>query len=227
MSSAAGVQTTADQAHDFSTHAVALQTIAHELRQPLSAIESIAYYLSLVLPKGDRRSREQAARLQELVEQSNWILTCGLQLTDETPIAPEPLDLEELITETAATRASHGEPYLHLTLAGGLPLIPMDPGRGRTLIENLFMLFGRLSDAAHPVHLVTSLAPTGVCVTLTTTVPGYRSESSFGPGCCLSLASARRMVAAHGGTFDLEVDPATGIVLKVMCLKAACLDGVS
>jgi signal transduction histidine kinase len=217
MNSAAGVQTMAvAEAHQLTSHAMALQAIAHELRQPLSAIESIAYYLGLVLPKADHRSRQQAARLQELVEQSNWILTCGLQLADETPLAPEPLDLEELITQTAAARASYGDPYLDLTLAGALPLIQMDPGRGRALIENLLLLFERLSDGAHPVHLATSPTPTGVCLALTTAVPGYQSELSFGPGCCLSLASARRTVAAHRGTFDLEVNAAAGVVLKVV-----------
>ena len=230
MNSAAGVQTAAAaaEARHPTSDATALQAIAHELRQPLSAIESIGYYLGLVLPKTDHRAREQAARLQELVEQSNWILTCGLQLADETPLAPEPLDLEELITQTATTRAFHGNPDLSLTLAGGLPLVQMDPGRGRALIENLLMLFGRLSDEAHPVQLATSLAQSGltqsgVCVTLATAVPGYRSESSFGAGCRLSLASARRTVAAHRGTFDLEVNPGTGIVLTLVCATVARL----
>ena len=83
MSSATGVQTVAAAPKtQSSAAAVALETIAHELRQPLSAIESIAYYLSLVLPRDGGPAREQAARLQQLVEQSNWILTSALQLAD-------------------------------------------------------------------------------------------------------------------------------------------------
>jgi signal transduction histidine kinase len=81
---------------------VALETIAHELRQPLSAIESIAYYLNLVLPQDGSPGRAQAARLQELVEQSNWILTCALQLADPSPLATELLDLDKLITDVTA-----------------------------------------------------------------------------------------------------------------------------
>ena len=211
------------EAYPQPSHALALQTIAHELRQPLGAIESIAYYLNLVLPRDDHRAREQAWRLQHLVAQSNWILTCGLQLVDETPFAPEPIDLEELITQTAAARASHGDASIDLVLAGGLPVIQMDPGRGRRLLENLFTLFEHLSDEARPIllstsliQLSTSLTQTGVCLTMTAAVPGYRSESYFGPGCCLSLASARRTVEAHRGTFDLEVNPTSGIILKVV-----------
>lgn len=215
MSSAAGVQTTAAApAHEFSSHAVALQTITHELRQPLSAIESIAYYLNLVLPREDHRAREQASRLQHLIEQSNWILTCGLQLVNVAPLAPEPVDLEELITQTGAVRSGHRGPRLELELAGNLPLVHLDPGRGRALIENLMSLFECVSQD-RPFCLATSHTQEGVCLTFTTAVIGHRSEASLGPGCALSLASARQVVEAHGGTCNLEVDPASGIVLKV------------
>jgi signal transduction histidine kinase len=58
MSSLAGVQTTAESFPVLPQ--VALQMIAHELRQPLSAIESIAYYFSLALPRDSRPARKQA-----------------------------------------------------------------------------------------------------------------------------------------------------------------------
>ncbi len=110
MSSAAGVQTVAAAPEtQASSPAVDLQTIAHELRQPLSAIESIAYYLSLALPRDSRPARKQARRLQQLVEQSNWILTSALQVADNTPLAPQPLNLEELIIQTVNARTAHGD----------------------------------------------------------------------------------------------------------------------
>jgi signal transduction histidine kinase len=218
MSSAAGVQTTAAApAHEFTSHAVALQTIAHELRQPLSAIESIAYYLNLVLPREDHRAREQASRLQHLIEQSNWILTCGLQVVNTTPLAPEPVDLEELITQTAAGRSTHHSSRLDFQLASDLPLVHLDPGRGRALIENLLSLFEYLSQD-RPLRLATSQMAEGVCLTLATPVLGHQSEASLGPGCALSLTSARQVVEAHGGTCHLQVDPASGIMLKVLFL---------
>ena len=48
-----------------------LATVAHDLRQPLSNIEAIAYYLSMILPPGDAKIQAQLARIRELVEQSN------------------------------------------------------------------------------------------------------------------------------------------------------------
>ena len=217
MSSVAGVQTVAAALEtQASSHAVDLQTIAHELRQPLSAIESIAYYFSLALPRDSRPARKQARRLQYLVEQSNWILTCALQLADTTPLAPQPLNLEELIIQTVNARTAHGDPPVHLELAGGLPLVNLDPGRGRILLENLLTLFRQLASDLHPVRVTTAAAEGGVALGIATSIPGYRSEASLGPGCGLSLQSARRVVEGHGGTFDIHVDAASGVSLKVV-----------
>jgi signal transduction histidine kinase len=59
-----------------------LGTVAHELRQPLSNIEAIAYYLTLVLPKGDRKIQEQVERIRELVQQTNEILSNSVRQAD-------------------------------------------------------------------------------------------------------------------------------------------------
>ena len=217
MSSAAGVQTVAAAPEtQASLPAVDLQTIAHELRQPLSAIESIAYYFSLALPRDSRPARKQARRLQQLVEQSNWILTSALQVADNTPLAPQPLNLEELIIQTVNARTAHGDPRIHLELAGGLPLVNLDPGRGRILFENLLTLFRQLASDLHPVRVTTAAEEGGVALGITTSIPGYRSEASLGPGCSLSIHSACRVVEAHGGTFDIRVDGESGVSLNVV-----------
>src|SRR5580693_6056224 len=100
---------------------IALRDIAHDLRQPLSTIEAIAYYLTLVLPRDDQKTHEQLDRLQHLVEQSNWILSNGLHLAE--PLAPAPdggVDIEELITQTLASRPGSN---IRLDLSGALPQV--------------------------------------------------------------------------------------------------------
>ena len=52
-----------------------IQTLAHDLRQPLSTIEAIAYYLEMTLPPELLEARRHLMRLQKLVEDSNAILT--------------------------------------------------------------------------------------------------------------------------------------------------------
>jgi nitrogen-specific signal transduction histidine kinase len=67
--------------------------LAHDLRQPLSNIEAIAYYLSMILPPDDAKIQPQLARIRELVEQSNLILSTALGLppvpaASSQPVAP-------------------------------------------------------------------------------------------------------------------------------------------
>ncbi len=50
----------------------ALEELTHELRQPLSVIESLAYYLELI--SSDERVRSHAERIQAMIAQANRIL---------------------------------------------------------------------------------------------------------------------------------------------------------
>jgi nitrogen-specific signal transduction histidine kinase len=69
-----------------------LSRLAHELRQPLSNIEAVAYYLSMILPPGDKNIQAQLARIRELVEQSSLILSAALSLAPPPPAAePRPV----------------------------------------------------------------------------------------------------------------------------------------
>ncbi|HUA85000.1 MAG TPA: hypothetical protein VMB85_14155 [Bryobacteraceae bacterium] len=199
----------------LSTPAVAsadvLRTMAHELRQPLSTIESIAYYLTLVLPKDDEKVHEQLDRIQQLVEQSNWIVTSAQQLADPLQASPQPILLEDLIDEILQERSVLDDAPA-LEIEPELPAVNADPSLARALIENLLTLFRVISTADHPAKLILRA---GV-LELRTDAPGFKSEASLGPGASLSLESARRIAAANGGTLELRVDPADGVRVRVM-----------
>lgn len=51
-----------------------LRELVHELRQPLSSIEAIAYYLEMTLPVGQVQARYHMTQLQCLVEEATAIL---------------------------------------------------------------------------------------------------------------------------------------------------------
>ena len=51
-----------------------LRDLVHELRQPLSSIEAIAYYLEMTLPAGQFEARHYMSQLQRLVAETNTIL---------------------------------------------------------------------------------------------------------------------------------------------------------
>lgn len=193
-----------------------MRLIAHELRQPLSTIGSVAYYLSLILPPGDEKIHEQLTRLQQLVEQSSWILANGQQLTEVLRFQPEPVDIEELITESIAARSAAGGAPAQLSLAGNLPPVHADPGLARALFENLLILFRLVSSTEFPTCLRTAPAEGGAAIEIVCGASGFRSEASLGPGSTLSLECARRVVERHGGALTLNIDPSSGIQMRVV-----------
>jgi len=51
-----------------------LRDLVHDLRQPLSSIEAIAYYVEMTLPAEQFGAREYMSQLQRLVADANTIL---------------------------------------------------------------------------------------------------------------------------------------------------------
>lgn len=192
-----------------------LRTMAHDLRQPLSTIESIAYYLTLVLPKEDEKIQEQLNRIQQLVEQSSWIVTSAQQLSEPLRVTRQPFSIEDLIEQIIVDQSATGAGP-DLTVDGELPLVNADAGLTRALIENLLTLLRGVSTPAFPVTVRLRREGGGVAIELETGAPGYKSEVSLGPGATLGIESARRIAAAQGGSFDSAMDPADGVRLRVM-----------
>jgi len=67
--------------HIEAPAAEALQNLVHELCQPLSSIEAIAYYLEMTLPAEQFQARQYMWRLQQLVEQANAVLERHVGIT--------------------------------------------------------------------------------------------------------------------------------------------------
>jgi hypothetical protein len=72
---------TADVVFPFTTEFPenwVVQTLVHEMRQPLSAIEAITYYLEMTIPPEQMEARSLLLRLHDLVQESNSILVEAL-----------------------------------------------------------------------------------------------------------------------------------------------------
>lgn len=212
MSSLAAVQCNAP-GEVVSAPAEILMDVAHELRQPLSNIETIAYYLSMVLPPGDKKIQAQLGRIRELVQQSSWILSSGVNLAGSIPIAPQPMALEELITESVISSGSHA--HVHLALSGDLALVQLDPRAGRDLVDSVLMLFRSMADGSAPITVTTSARPEGG-VLMEIRTPEDCCQRVSGAGSELALESARRIAQSHGGTFQVDTGPDGGIRGRLM-----------
>ncbi len=66
-----------------------VRELLHELRQPLSSIEAIAYYLEMTLPADQFRARQYMRRIQQLVDQASLSLNAATSTTRK-PCEPAP-----------------------------------------------------------------------------------------------------------------------------------------
>ncbi|MEO7144493.1 MAG: hypothetical protein ABI165_13425 [Bryobacteraceae bacterium] len=171
--------------------------IAHELRQPLSTIESIAYYLGLVLQTEQPKVRRQLEKLQQLVEQSNWIVSNAVYLTQAATPAPERVDLNEIVSVSLA-----GAPCVELCLAEFLPLVWLDPGQAQHLVRNLIHFFRGAAGPDRPIVVATSFTAGEVSLDLTCASAGCCESTESG----LTLASVRRVVESHNGRLRIAPD---------------------
>ena len=94
MSFVATLQRDAELAPPEARHYPVLSSLAHDLRQPLSNIEAIVYHLATILPQGDQKVQAQLARIRELVQETDEILSSSLReaaqgtpLTQSAPAA--------------------------------------------------------------------------------------------------------------------------------------------
>lgn len=203
---------TSVQAGDVVRH------LTHELRQPLSAIESIAYYLGMVLPE-ENKLTPQLGRLRHLVDQMNWSLTDAVHLLQAAPVSPQVLDLHELITEVLAERASHEGARFHPEFAETAALVNMDPAQASHLVRGVMLTMSQLPEGT---GIMVRTAVDGRTVRLEICVPGFdvpREDldrfftplESHLPNGALSLACARKIAEAHGGTIEAASVPQLGV----------------
>jgi signal transduction histidine kinase len=204
--------------------ATVVRHVAHELRQPLSTIESIAYYLELILPDDQPRAHQQLAKLQELVQQSNWIVTNAANFVQAGRPEPEMVDLEALLSPQIADIFDGGT-AASVTFDSYPIALNLDPLQAQHLFRNLLTFFRQIVLDGDTIEIRASTTAELVAIEISAGTPGYSAravKAMFEPfsaglpaGSGLSLASVRRMVAAHGGEVEATADPARGVSVTV------------
>jgi hypothetical protein len=74
---------------------------AHELRQSFSSMESVAFYLKMVLARSEPKLCEHAAKIEDLVQQANWVLTDAMHALSTAAVRMQPVDLTRLARRAA------------------------------------------------------------------------------------------------------------------------------
>jgi hypothetical protein len=78
-----------------------LRLAAHELRQQLSSVESIAFYLKLVLARSEPKLCTQVEKIEDLVQQTSWVLTDTMHTLQTELRKVETIELARLLRRAA------------------------------------------------------------------------------------------------------------------------------
>jgi nitrogen-specific signal transduction histidine kinase len=192
--------------------------LAHELRQPLSAMESLSCYLEIVLPPHEAKARLQVGKMQELLRQTNWILSDAVHFLQAANAHPVLMDWNETLMEIVSEGGAMPGENIEFKLDDSIPPILFDLDQARHLAIDMFIFLRKLSRGNGSVQVASRLAPGFVEMEFGCLAPDANPdcwESLFAPynphapsGSGLAMACARRIVRRHGGTIEVQTLPA-------------------
>jgi len=189
--------------------------LTHELRQPLSTLETSAYYLKLILAGKDSRVDSHLEKMQQLVQNMSWILSDAVHYVQAARPNPQCVDLTELISEALANQPQAGQPVeLDWTESSDAPLVQMDPGQAQHMVRVLLSVFRQIARKDQPVYLsfyrsgeqavleCSSVASPELCERCEDLLLPFTPHLSAGAG--LALASVQRIAEAHSGSVQIR-----------------------
>ncbi|RYE93926.1 MAG: GHKL domain-containing protein, partial [Myxococcales bacterium] len=201
--------------------------IAHEVRNPLAVINNAVAGLKRDgTDPGDRATllaiiTEESARLNRLV---------GDLLSYARPVSPQrqAVHLGEFVERSVALLLPPGTGVtVHLSCDPALPLILLDPGLMRQVLDNIV---GNALQAMHDrgelsIRIDATSEPRGVRIEIEDTGDGMdtlvraQARTPFfttrPSGTGLGLAIVDRIVEAHGGTMTLVSTPGHGTTVRL------------
>jgi len=200
--------------------------LAHEIRNPLSAIRGAAEVLAI--QKDGERAREMLDVIQVESDRLGRVVGEFLEYARPAPPRREPVDLGRLLSAVLVSAQAAGLGLrTELRTAEGTPPVLADPDQLHRSFQNIVRNASEAAGAGG--SLLIDVAPCGagkVSVRFEDNGPGIPDEDLarlFQPfhttkpgGTGLGLALVHRVVDAHGGEIHVEGRPGRGAVFTVM-----------
>lgn len=184
-----------------------LRHLAHELRQPLSALESIAFYLQMTAGEGDSsRIAAQVNRIQQMVDSANFVLSDMLHTLQMAPAHPRRVDLAEIAEEVLTESWACEGLTIYQDFDAAMECALADEEQCRHLMRSVMQFFYRSADEPRAVWLSGRSANGVVYLEARANAPGVSPEHLFGPLEPNQLYTCLRIAENNNGHFRAEKD---------------------
>lgn len=196
-----------------------LRHLAHELRQPLSGIESIAYYFDMVLASESPELQTQCDRLRRMVQFAHWLIedaSLALRLDGAELHA---VLLSDPLMRIGTEMALHEERNLELFLDGSTRSALLPGPLARAFCQHVLSFFRGVAQALDPIRVTLRDEGPSVVLEIEAEVRGeiedlLRALDAPAPGSgvrrFVTHCAGRMQARADGDTLSLTIGfPAT------------------
>lgn len=194
-----------------------LRHLAHDLRQPLSGIESIAYYLDMVLADAEPEIGQHCERLRRMVQQANWILNDASLAARVFAGETADLDLQSYFRRLGARYAVQEDCSLDLHFEDGLPAAVL-PAQAPRFFEHLVAFVRDVALAQDPIRVEVSRQGHEVRVTISAQVLAEPAEVLRMIDTPSPASGVRRFLEQCGSPLEARIDE--GVLRLGMALPA-------
>jgi len=194
--------------------------IAHEIRNPLTAIKLELQLLAESLPDAQRAIADS---LLDEVRRLELIATSALQVGQGTRLSLRPTDLNDPVNEVTRlfkTQFDHRNIQLKNLLKKDLPQVQVDPNRIKQVLVNLLVNAGDVLAEGGIIRVGTDSNPNKVLFWVEDSGPGipakhcanlFSGTSSSKPGGLgIGLKLSKELVELQGGEIQVEESPLGG-----------------
>jgi signal transduction histidine kinase len=211
-------------------------TVAHELRNPLSAIRNTLFTVKELAADGGAKLDRPIARMERSIERCDRIISDLLEYTRTRELKRAPLSFDRWLSDLLAEQTMPPGIALVRELDADDATVPIDADRVRrvviNLVENAVQALAELPpERDRRVIVRSAIEDAALVLAIEDTGPGIPPENlgrifeplfstkSFGTG--LGLPTVKQIVNQHGGTISLDSEIGRGTCVTVRLPLAA------
>jgi signal transduction histidine kinase len=205
-------------------------TVAHELRNPLSAIRNTLFTVKELAKTSGVKLDRPVARMERSIERCDRIISDLLEYTRQRDLNRAAVPFDRWLADIVADQLPPEPVVLVAELGAAHAMVPIDADRVRRVVINLVenasqALAERPGDREKRITVRTAVEDCDLVLVVEDTGPGIAPENlgrifeplfstkSFGTG--LGLPTVRQIVTQHGGAIEVDSEVGRGTCVTV------------